>query len=65
MTETIKLDLSGKVTVNPKDILLKAGDFATFYPGEPLQALCMAELPATVRKAVFKNTASLCWQYFN
>ena len=42
---------------NPKltnGILLKAGDFATFYPGEPHQALCMAELPATVRKAVFK-----------
>lgn len=35
-------------------ILLRAGDFATFYPGEPHQALCMVNKPATVRKAVFK-----------
>ncbi|MDG2915857.1 YhcH/YjgK/YiaL family protein [Bisgaard Taxon 10/6] len=35
-------------------ILLRAGDFVTFYPGEPHQALCMVKAPATVRKAVFK-----------
>lgn len=35
-------------------ILLQIGDFATFYPGEPHQALCMVKSPATVRKAVFK-----------
>lgn len=36
------------------DILLRVGDFATFYPGEPHQALCLVQKPATVRKAVFK-----------
>ncbi|WP_040976663.1 YhcH/YjgK/YiaL family protein [Necropsobacter massiliensis] len=35
-------------------ILLCTGDFVTFYPGEPHQALCMVKEPATVRKAVFK-----------
>ncbi|ABR75308.1 YhcH/YjgK/YiaL family protein [Actinobacillus succinogenes] len=35
-------------------ILLRAGDFVTFYPGEPHQALCMVKQPDTVRKAVFK-----------
>lgn len=35
-------------------ILLRAGDFVTFYPGEPHQALCMVKEPAIVRKAVFK-----------
>lgn len=35
-------------------IRLSAGDFATFYPGEAHQALCMVGAPATVRKAVFK-----------
>lgn len=35
-------------------ILLCAGDFVTFYPGEPHQALCMVKEPAIVRKAVFK-----------
>ncbi|PHI27841.1 YhcH/YjgK/YiaL family protein [Budvicia aquatica] len=33
---------------------LKPGDFAVFYPGEPHQALCAIDQPATVRKAVFK-----------
>jgi YhcH/YjgK/YiaL family protein len=36
------------------EITLQAGDFALFMPGEPHQALCMVERPATVRKAVFK-----------
>ncbi|PJG84428.1 YhcH/YjgK/YiaL family protein [Conservatibacter flavescens] len=35
-------------------ILLREGDFVTFYPGEPHQALCMVNEPAVVRKAVFK-----------
>ena len=35
-------------------IHLKEGDFATFYPGEPHQALCMVNTPKKVRKAVFK-----------
>ncbi|MGY5367820.1 YhcH/YjgK/YiaL family protein [Enterobacter oligotrophicus] len=35
-------------------IRLGAGDFAVFYPGEPHQALCAVDSPATVRKAVFK-----------
>ncbi|WP_392559572.1 YhcH/YjgK/YiaL family protein [Orbus mooreae] len=35
-------------------IHLKAGDFVTFYPGEPHQALCMVDEPRMVRKAVFK-----------
>ncbi|MGF6099885.1 YhcH/YjgK/YiaL family protein [Enterobacter sp. A4] len=35
-------------------ICLAAGDFAVFCPGEPHQALCAAEAPMTVRKAVFK-----------
>ncbi|HHA2299765.1 TPA: YhcH/YjgK/YiaL family protein [Enterobacter asburiae] len=35
-------------------IRLAAGDFAVFCPGEPHQALCAAEAPLTVRKAVFK-----------
>nr|WP_219999763.1 YhcH/YjgK/YiaL family protein [Gilliamella apicola] len=35
-------------------IHLKEGDFATFYPGEPHQALCMVDTPKKVRKAVFK-----------
>lgn len=35
-------------------IHLAAGDFAVFFPGEPHQALCAAEAPMTVRKAVFK-----------
>lgn len=36
------------------DITLQSGDFALFMPGEPHQALCLVEAPATVRKAVFK-----------
>lgn len=35
-------------------ITLQAGDFALFMPGEPHQALCLVDTPATVRKAVFK-----------
>ncbi|WP_294965933.1 YhcH/YjgK/YiaL family protein [uncultured Gilliamella sp.] len=35
-------------------IHLKTGDFVTFYPGEPHQALCMVEQSQKVRKAVFK-----------
>lgn len=38
---------------------LKPGDFAVFYPGEPHQALCAVNGPATVRKAVFKIPKSL------
>ena len=40
-------------------VYLQAGDFATFYPGEPHQALCMIQEPAKVRKAVFKVPVSL------
>ncbi|MGZ0750245.1 YhcH/YjgK/YiaL family protein [Kluyvera sichuanensis] len=35
-------------------ITLQTGDFALFMPGEPHQALCLVDSPATVRKAVFK-----------
>ncbi|ECG8588806.1 DUF386 domain-containing protein [Salmonella enterica subsp. salamae] len=35
-------------------ITLHVGDFALFMPGEPHQALCAVNAPATVRKAVFK-----------
>lgn len=35
-------------------IYLTVGDFVTFYPGEPHQALCMVGKPQKVRKAVFK-----------
>ncbi|ELI8127120.1 YhcH/YjgK/YiaL family protein [Yersinia enterocolitica] len=35
-------------------ITLIPGDFAVFLPGEPHQALCAAQEPQTVRKAVFK-----------
>ena len=38
----------------PVAITLHAGDFAIFLPGEPHQALCAVDAPATVRKAVFK-----------
>lgn len=39
----------------PHQIHLRAGDFVTFYPGEPHQALCAVEgKPAPVKKAVFK-----------
>lgn len=38
---------------------LREGDFATFYPGEAHQALCMVNEPATVRKAVFKVPVAL------
>lgn len=40
-------------------IHLKAGDFVTFYPGEPHQALCMIDEPKIVRKAVFKIPMSM------
>lgn len=40
-------------------IYLKAGDFVTFYPGEPHQALCMIDEPKIVRKAVFKIPMSM------
>lgn len=39
---------------HPVAITLHAGDFAVFLPGEPHQALCAVDAPATVRKAVFK-----------
>ncbi|MEH0875054.1 YhcH/YjgK/YiaL family protein [Pectobacterium cacticida] len=39
----------------PHQIHLRAGDFVTFYPGEPHQALCaINDSPASVKKAVFK-----------
>lgn len=38
---------------------LTAGDFVTFYPGEPHQALCMVDEPKVVRKAVFKVPVDL------
>jgi YhcH/YjgK/YiaL family protein len=38
----------------PATIILHAGDFAIFLPGEPHQALCAPGAPETVRKAVFK-----------
>ena len=39
----------------PHQIHLRAGDFVTFYPGEPHQALCaIDDKPAAVKKAVFK-----------
>ncbi|XKM14414.1 YhcH/YjgK/YiaL family protein [Orbaceae bacterium ac157xtp] len=41
------------------EVHLKIGDFATFYPGEPHQALCMVDEPKTVRKAVFKVPVEL------
>ncbi|QOV66678.1 YhcH/YjgK/YiaL family protein [Citrobacter sp. BDA59-3] len=43
----------------PVSMLLQAGDFAVFLPGEPHQALCAAAEPMTVRKAVFKVPRSL------
>lgn len=44
--------LDNPILIN--SILLGVGDFVTFYPGEPHQALCMVKAPATIRKAVFK-----------
>lgn len=41
------------------EVHLRAGDFATFYAGEPHQALCMVGEPKTVRKAVFKVPVSM------
>lgn len=43
----------------PVNILLQAGDFAVFLPGEPHQALCAAVEPLVVRKAVFKIPRAL------
>jgi len=43
----------------PVSMRLGAGDFAVFLPGEPHQALCAAQRPETVRKAVFKIPRSL------
>lgn len=43
-------------------IHLKAGDFATFYPGEAHQPLCAVGQPATVKKAVFKVPVSMLVQ---
>ncbi|MCX3349967.1 YhcH/YjgK/YiaL family protein [Escherichia coli] len=40
-------------------ILLRPGDFAVFYPGEPHQALCAVSTPAPLRKAVFKIPAEM------
>lgn len=43
----------------PHQIHLRAGDFVTFYPGEPHQALCaVGDIPAPVKKAVFKVPVS-------
>jgi len=38
---------------------LRKGDFVVFLPGEPHQALCAVDMPAMVRKAVFKIPKSL------
>ena len=43
----------------PVSMLLQAGDFAVFLPGEPHQALCAAAEPTTIRKAVFKVPRAL------
>lgn len=43
-------------------IHLKAGDFATFYPGEAHQPLCAVDQPAIVKKAVFKVPTSMLVQ---
>ncbi|WP_033569120.1 YhcH/YjgK/YiaL family protein [Dickeya undicola] len=44
----------------PHAIRLAAGDFVTFYPGEPHQALCaINDQPAPVKKAVFKVPVEL------
>jgi biofilm protein TabA len=40
-------------------ILLSAGDFVTFYPGEAHQPLCAVNEPAIVKKAVFKIPRTL------
>ena len=40
-------------------IHLSAGDFVTFYPGEPHKALCAVGQPAMVKKAVFKVPLAL------
>lgn len=45
--------------VLPVSIMLRAGDFAVFLPGEPHQALCAVNEPMTVRKAVFKVPRAL------
>lgn len=53
--EERKPDLFITRHANPTvDITLQSGDFALFMPGEPHQALCLVDSPATVRKAVFK-----------
>ncbi|MCL2898968.1 YhcH/YjgK/YiaL family protein [Brenneria tiliae] len=44
----------------PHKILLRSGDFVTFYPGEAHQALCAVDdIPAPVKKAVFKIPLAL------
>lgn len=43
----------------PVSMLLQAGDFAVFLPGEPHQALCAVAEPMTIRKAVFKIPRTL------
>ncbi len=43
-------------------IILSAGEFLTFYPGEAHQALCAVGEPALVKKAVFKIPMSLLKQ---
>ncbi|MCS2164942.1 YhcH/YjgK/YiaL family protein [Scandinavium manionii] len=40
-------------------LTLHIADFAIFLPGEPHQALCAADEPETVRKAVFKVPRNL------
>ncbi|WP_192457964.1 YhcH/YjgK/YiaL family protein [Musicola keenii] len=50
----------------PHAIRLSAGDFVTFYPGEPHQALCaIDDVPAPVKKAVFKVPVALLEQERN
>lgn len=42
-----------------KQIVLQAGDFVVFYPGEVHKPLCAVVAPAHVRKAVVKIDAAL------
>ncbi|MCG7389781.1 YhcH/YjgK/YiaL family protein [Pantoea sp. ACRSB] len=58
--EERKADLFiASVQALPVSMCLSVGDFAVFLPGEPHQALCAAQKPERVRKAVFKIPRSL------
>ena len=58
--EERKADLFiASVQTLPVSMCLSAGDFVVFLPGEPHQALCAAQKPERVRKAVFKIPRSL------